>query len=134
VGDVCFVEDVPPGIYMSDLILRLRPDPTQIAAGYLANALLTTDARRQISESARGTSGSMRKISRELIRTYTIPCPDLSIQESVLKSLESAAKVQAACAALSRTLLGVRKVVAAELLTGAHRIPETYDESLGEAV
>ncbi len=126
VGAVCFVDEVRPHTYLSDLTLRLTPRPDCLPA-YLAAALTTTEARRQITSSAKGTSGSMRKISRQTIAELTIPLPDRDHQQSVVSLLDAAAATVKSVHASRAALLRLRSSLLSDLLSGDHEIPASYD-------
>lgn len=126
VGAVCFVDKVSPQTYLSDLTLRLTPRPGCLPA-YLAAALTATEARRQITASAKGTSGSMRKISRQTIAELTIPLPDRDVQQSVVSLLDAAAASAKSVHASRAALRCLRSALLSELLSGDHEIPTSYD-------
>ena len=130
VGAVCFVDEVRPQTYLSDLTLRLTPRLDCLPA-YLAAALTTTEARRQITSSAKGTSGSMRKISRRTIAELTIPLPDRDHQQSVVSLLDAAAATVKRGHASRAALLRLRSSLLSDLLSGYHEIPAGYDEVMG---
>ena len=130
VGAVCFVDEVRPQTYLSDLTLRLTPRPDCLPA-YLAAALTTPEARRQITSSAKGTSGSMRKISRQTIAELTIPLPDRDHQQSVVSLLDAAAATVKSVHASRAALLRLRSSLLSDLLSGDHEIPASYDEVMG---
>jgi len=129
VGAVCFVVEVGPHTYLSDLTLRMVPQSDCLPA-YLAAALNTDDARRQIVSSARGTSGSMRKISRQAIARYTIPMPNKDKQGSVVHLLDAASAVLNDVLAFREALRSLRSALLADLLSGDHEIPASYDALL----
>lgn len=72
VGDVAFVDETRPGLFLPDLIYRLtmeRPQDSQ----FVAYALRTSRVRGHISSVARGTSQSMVKLRGEDIRDLPVP-------------------------------------------------------------
>jgi type I restriction enzyme S subunit len=89
VGDTCAVTDSVSRLMLSDLIyvLRLRSD---LQPEYAAQALLTSDARRQLSSLARGTSQSMVKLRGEDVKNTTIPLPTPESQQSIVHTLNTA--------------------------------------------
>ena len=133
VGYVCLVDRVKPLTYLSDLILRLHPG-RELLAGYLAQAMLTDDARFQIAGSARGTSGSMRKISRGTIRQIEIPVPvSLDTQRSVAGLITAAAAVRDQAHEIVGRAAVLRSTLFGDLLSGEHRLPGSYDRFLDGA-
>lgn len=133
VGFVCLVDRVGPKTYLSDLILRLHPT-SDLLPRYLAEALLTDDARGQIVGSARGTSGSMRKISRATLRELEIPVPEsIAYQVAAVAPLVAAAEVRESAHDVAARLADVRGIVLTELLAGIREVPTSYDRFLGGA-
>jgi hypothetical protein len=133
VGYVCLVDRVSPKTYLSDLILRLHPRP-DLLPGYLAEALVTDDARAQIMGSARGTSGSMRKISRATIREVEIPLPvSVEAQRVVVALLTAAAHVRDAAHNTAERTAALRSTLLGSMLSGEHEIPASYDRFLDGA-
>jgi len=130
VGAVCRVRSVPADTYLSDLMLRLHPG-LDVAGAYLAEALNTLAARRQITASAKGTSGSMRKISRSTIRQLEIPIPESrQAQEQIVQILQDAGDLVDAANSTAVCVGRLRQVLVQELLAGARSIPASYDRLL----
>lgn len=73
-----------------DLLIKLTPDRSQILPRYLAYALRSASARRQIKERALGSSQTMVKISGERLRGVHIPVPSLMEQEQIVDRLDAA--------------------------------------------
>lgn len=133
VGYVCLVDQVRPNTYLSDLILRLHPGPDVLSA-YLAQALLTDGSRSQIVGSARGTSGSMRKISRATIGDIEIPVPiSLDEQQAVVATLAAVVDVRDRAYQAVQHVATLRSSLLNELLSGDAHIPASYDRFLGLA-
>ncbi|MBK9179963.1 MAG: restriction endonuclease subunit S [Acidimicrobiales bacterium] len=132
VGAVCFVDRVLRETYLSDLTLRLKPGP-EVQPAYLAEALNTTRSRSQIMASASGTSGSMRKISRRVITAYEIPVPPIAEQDRVLNIIGDAKNLVQSAETALRAAEQTRRSLVADLLSGTHKIPDSYDELLERA-
>ncbi len=122
VGDVCFVEATRPKLMLCDLIYRLALRPELVDGRYLAHFLGLPLGRSQIEADARGTSGSMVKISQEHIKSWLIPVPPLAEQleivEFVSDELNSIAKVESATRSTLRLLRERREAVIAAAVTG----------------
>lgn len=131
VGDVALVDEDNPRLFLSDLTLRLHPRREILSPAYLAEALLTSAARAQIEGSARGTSGSMKKISRSLIRTFDIPVPPIEEQEKVVALIAAARNLEVASDVQAGALSRLRSSVLTGVLSGEHVIPDSYDELVG---
>lgn len=133
VGYACQVEKADGLTYLSDLTLRLHPIRDRLDPAYLVEALCSQGVRSQIEGSARGTSGSMRKISRELIRGYVIPVPSMDRQRQIAGDLRAMRTMSDRAEQEQDALRHLRSSLLDRLLSGDHRIPESYDELL-EAV
>jgi type I restriction enzyme S subunit len=78
--------NVPPGLLMSDKIIRLNfIDPDVKPWANLVNNSLY--AREYYRRYATGTSDSMRNVSRQVIHELPIPLPPKSVQEAILGKL-----------------------------------------------
>lgn len=133
VGDVALVTEDYPGLYLSDLTLRLRTDDPRVRPEWLCHALLTTSARKMVTSSASGTSSSMKKISRTKIREYVIPVPSLDVQDRVLRLLSEAQDaVQCAEVTLDR-IRDLRLALAGELLAGRRILGPEYVARIQDA-
>lgn len=130
VGTPCHVDLVWPSTYLSDLTLRLVPRRSVVDPRYLVEALLSRDARKQIQGGARGTSGSMKKISRELIYQYTVPVPGLTEQERIVDVLNDVRDVARRSDELAISAERLRIRMVDDLLSGHHQIPDVYDALL----
>jgi type I restriction enzyme S subunit len=133
VGYACIAEGVRPLTYLSDLILRIQPREDALDASFLVHALSSRSGRAQIEASARGTSGSMRKISRSLIREYVIPLAPLERQRSIVAEMGAISSLIASAERMRNVAHRARTSIGASLLTGAHVIPESYDALLAGA-
>lgn len=82
VGFAAVVDRPRPQTIFPDLVYRLALD-SSMDKQYLACFLSSTPARAQIESSARGSSGTMPKISHDQIRAWRIPLPPLSEQHEL---------------------------------------------------
>lgn len=73
-----------------DLLIKLRVDPSQIQPRYLAYALRSASARKQIKARSLGSSQTMVKISGERLREIRIALPSLAEQEKIVDRLDAA--------------------------------------------
>lgn len=85
------VSEPPARLIFPDLLIRLRPKPSLVDAGYLAYALRLPIVRHQIQERATGSSQSMVKISGKRLREVMIPLPDLDSQKNLVQTFKEAA-------------------------------------------
>lgn len=84
VGDACFVDEARPRLMLCDLIYRLTLREDTINGRFLGYFLTLPEGRGQIEADARGTSGSMVKISQEHIKDWWIPLPPLDEQVAIV--------------------------------------------------
>ena len=89
VGDVCMVPNDEPNLLIPDLIYRLTVEESKILPEYLSTFLITRQARSQIQSDARGSSGSMVKISQGHILDWRIPLPPMIEQQSIVDVIQS---------------------------------------------
>lgn len=87
VADVACVPKDEPNLLLPDLIYRLRVQEEKILAEYLTAFLTTAAARVQIRRDARGSSGSMVKVSQGHVLDWLTPLPPLSEQREIVNYL-----------------------------------------------
>ncbi|WBC17002.1 restriction endonuclease subunit S [Micromonospora sp. WMMA1998] len=83
VGQGGLVASNPDPVAFPDTLIRVRTDPSQIRAEYLALVWKSRYVRRQIEASARTTAG-IYKINQALMAKIELPVPGLSDQDEVL--------------------------------------------------
>jgi type I restriction enzyme, S subunit len=87
VADVACVLEDEPNLLLPDLIYRLRVKEEKILAEYLTAFLTTAEARFQIRRDARGSSGSMVKVSQGHVLDWLTPLPPLFEQVEIMNYL-----------------------------------------------
>lgn len=90
VADVAYVPEDEPNLLLPDLIYRLRVNEEEILPEYLTSFLTTAVARLQIRRDARGSSGSMVKVSQGHVLDWLTPLPPLSEQVEIANYLRRA--------------------------------------------
>ncbi|MBB2493513.1 restriction endonuclease subunit S domain-containing protein [Aquipseudomonas ullengensis] len=90
VADVACVQNDEPNLLLPDLIYRLRVQEEKILPEYLTSFLITAKARVQIRRDARGSSGSMVKVSQGHVLDWLTPLPPASEQTEIVNSLQRA--------------------------------------------
>lgn len=90
VGDVCVVEGVRRKTILCDLIYRLRINRNVLASKFLMLQLLAPFGRVQIERDARGSSGTMPKISQGHIRSWRVVLLPLEEQLRIVEDVETA--------------------------------------------
>lgn len=83
VGDACIVRSPRPKTILCDLIYRLRLRKGVLIPEMLLYQLLSRVGRIQIERDARGSSGTMPKISQGHIKAWRILLPPLAEQQRV---------------------------------------------------
>jgi type I restriction enzyme S subunit len=113
VGLAAVAEEKPATrLIYPDLLIKLKADRSQILPRYLAYALRSASARKQIKARALGSSQTMVKISGERLREVSIPVPSLDKQAQIVSRLDAAHD-------LIRALAGESVSVEIEALRGA---------------
>ncbi|MDY6950508.1 MAG: restriction endonuclease subunit S [Thermodesulfobacteriota bacterium] len=87
VGDVCIVEHVREKTILCDLIYRLSIRLNELDSAFLMYQLLSPVGRLQIERDARGSSGTMPKISQRHIRSWRVPLPPLEEQRDIIAGI-----------------------------------------------
>lgn len=121
VGLVGIYRDIGSPCFYPDLMMRLVPTP-RVTTEFLSIVLGTAPARRQIMNSASGTSGSMVKVSGRTVRQLKIPVPDMAVQARIVDEVEA---LRSAIRDQSETTEKLRKLrtgLALDLLSGGVRV------------
>jgi type I restriction enzyme, S subunit len=90
VADVACVPVDEPTLLLPDLIYRLRIQDGKVLPEYLTYFLTTAAARAQIRRDARGSSGSMVKVSQGHVLSWLTLLPPLSEQAEIVGHLQRA--------------------------------------------
>jgi type I restriction enzyme S subunit len=72
-----------------DLLIKLKVDRAKVLPRYLAYALRSAGARKQIKARALGASRTMVKISGERLREVAIPVPSIKDQAEIVAKLDA---------------------------------------------
>jgi type I restriction enzyme S subunit len=119
VADVACVPEDEPNLLIPDLIYRLRVRNEEILPEFLTAFLTSAPARTPIRRDARGSSGSMVKVSQDHVLNWQAPLPPLPEQAEIVAHLQAAeARFQSVSTELaaSVSLLAERR---AALITAA---------------
>lgn len=93
VGDSCIVKnDIQKKIMFSDLVYRLKFDEKSIDLDYMLSCFQSVIFRRQIINSARGSSSTMVKVSQGHIKSWFFFKPPLSEQKEISVYIEIASQ------------------------------------------
>jgi type I restriction enzyme S subunit len=89
VGDVCLVSGARPRTLLCDLIYRLRFHRDKFDPQFLMFQLLSQIGRQQIERDARGSSGTMPKISQAHIKAWRVLLPPMGEQQRIVRLIDS---------------------------------------------
>lgn len=122
VGDVCIVRNARNRTILCDLIYRLRVRDSEIVPEFLVYQLLSRVGRAQIEQDARGSSGTMPKISQRHIKSWRILLPPTNEQMDIVHRIDAdCAPILTAISRLEREIDLLREYrtrLVADVVTG----------------
>ena len=125
VGDVCLVDFDCPKTIFSDLIYRISLNDTLLPC-YAIFLLQSAFIRQQIQESARGSSGTMPKISHKSIKNLNIYLPSIPEQREISGFLRNKCNCIDTCIQekerLIKKLTAYKKSLIYEVVTGKKEV------------
>ncbi len=125
VGDVCLVDSDCPKTIFSDLIYRISLNDTLIPC-YAIFLLQSAFIRQQIQESARGSSGTMPKISHKSIKNLNVYLPSIPEQREISGFLRNKCNCIDTCIQekerLIKKLTAYKKSLIYEVVTGKKEV------------
>lgn len=125
VGDVCLVDSDCPKTIFSDLIYRISLNDTLLPC-YAIFLLQSAFIRQQIQESARGSSGTMPKISHKSIKNLSIYLPSIPEQREISGFLRNKCNCIDTCIQekerLIKKLTAYKKSLIYEVVTGKKEV------------
>jgi type I restriction enzyme S subunit len=96
VGRAAVYEGDPPNCAMTDLLIRIRVDPTKSDPHFVSRFFRSSEAREYIESRVSGTSPTMKKISQPKLEAMPIPTLPLPEQRRIVAYLDGLqAKVDA---------------------------------------
>jgi len=143
VGDVCLVKDVRHRTLLCDLIYRLTLRKGAFVPQFLVYQLLCPLGREQIEKDARGSSGTMPKISQSHIKAWRVLLPPTEEQQGIVEFIEVESRpIDTAIARTEREIalmLEYRTRLTADIVTGkldvreaAAKLPEVIADEVVE--
>jgi type I restriction enzyme S subunit len=124
VGECGYVERDFHALFLPDrLWMTKSSQSSELCVKWLAYLLASEEYKRRIKESATGTSGSMKNLSKSVFLSLPIPFPSDKEQRAIAAAL---ADVDALLARLDQLIAKKRDLKQAamqQLLTGQHRLP-----------
>ncbi len=125
VGTVAYVDKDYPNLFLSDLLWELTvSESSSVLPKWLGYALSTHKIRREIQKRASGTSGSMKKLSRERFRSIHILVPPQPFQEKSCQLIEKFDRAIALTEKLIAAKRRLKKGLMRKLFTGECRFSE----------
>lgn len=109
---------------------RARPN---VDVAYVQHVLLSPLGLRLLGLASPGSAGRNRTLNQTSLMRSAIPVPGLDEQERLVRDLESIAAVTTAHVRNLRALERLRDALLADLLSGEHQIPTSYDRFLDPA-
>lgn len=119
VGDACCVPEDEPNLLIPDLVYRLRVKRHFVMPEFLVNYLLTASARTEIISDARGSSGTMVKISQDHVSNWKIPVPPVEEQEAIITHIQAHQSRSAALQSALRDSIALLKERRSALISAA---------------
>jgi type I restriction enzyme S subunit len=131
VGHVCIAKEVPENLFRPDLVWRLRVNQGIVRPEFFEHLLSSPRYRQEVAAAASGTSRSMQQISKGRFSAIAVEVPSFSEQDRYAENCSAARATSNALNLLVDSLRDIRTELLSALLSGAHKIPETYDELMG---
>jgi type I restriction enzyme S subunit len=124
VGECGYVDRDYPNLFLPDRLWMTRHhSQTPHCVRWLAYLLGFSSFNRAIKETATGTSGSMKNISKESLLAIQIPLPTKAEQETIAEALRDADAVIESLERLIAKKRRVKQGAMQKLLTGRERLP-----------
>ena len=137
VGECGYIDQDYPNLFLPDRLWMTRHEgrrPTCVL--WLSYLLSYGSFNRAIKESATGTSGSMKNISKGSLFILQVPLPKKVEQESIAEALSDADALIESLEQLITKKRQIKQGAMQELLTGKKRLPgfsgEWVEKTLGE--
>lgn len=121
VGLACVVHNPPARLLLCDKTLRLILDPARLVGKFAEYVLGAPAVRRQIEASGTGSSGTMKNISQDQIRSLRFQRPDVDVQHHVVEQVEASTAVIWGYKAELAKLRNVKQGLMDDLLSGRVR-------------
>lgn len=129
VGRVVFVDADVGDCIPSDFMRLLRPNPAVVDPGYLFWRLWSLYQQGRSRLYQRQTT-SIRNLSVKAYLSQAIILPERTEQLELVSRAWTAAEILRKAGDVERTCQRLKDAAVSELLTGSHRIPDSYDELL----
>ena len=137
VGLACMYRGPPDYAIFPDLLIRVRC-VHRVAAAFVELCLQSPDARSYLRKQARGSAGSMPKISQNMLAELTLPVPPRAEQDEILTRfgslVASAADLMSGkVATATRRVVTLRQSILRRAFEG-HLVPQDPNDEPASAV
>ena len=124
VGLAGIYRGTPENCSYPDLLMRVRVDNTRALVEFVEAAILSRRGRTYFERRARGTSGSMVKITGEILRQFPLALPPLEEQQAIVAALNAVESAITQGRSETDVLRSVKASASEALLSGRVRISE----------
>ena len=124
---------IPENCSYPDLLMRVRVERSRAVVEYVEAVLLSAEGRAYFERQARGTSGSMVKITGGILRGFPLALPPLEEQRGIAASLDGIGGAIGRAREEQARLQSLQASAADALLTGRVRVSEAIRDRHGEA-
>lgn len=129
VGRVVFVKEVSEPAVCANFVQLLSPDPAKVEPAFLFWMLYAWHLVGRTEEFQQRTTG-LRNLRTQDYLALPIELPDRTAQQELVALLDAVAGLRDASMVVKSHHTVLRSAVLADLLSGAHEIPESYDALL----
>lgn len=125
VGLAGIYRGVPDACTYPDLLMRVRLDRRVVLTEFVEAVLLSPQGRDYFERQARGTSGSMVKITGGIAAAFPFARPGLAEQQGIVDTARGVTRALGASAQHLATLRALKSATSEALLTGHLRAKDT---------
>lgn len=130
VGMVGIYKDIGVPCIYPDLMIRLRFS-NDVVTEFMEQVFMSTLMRRQITNAATGTSGSMVKISSALVKNFYFFKPAFEEQQRIIKVLKEQDSSRITIEKTKNKLYLIKAALMQDLLTGKVRVTPLMENTGG---
>lgn len=117
VGLAGVYDGTPANCSYPDLLMRVRIDSSKANPDYVLAVLLSGGSRSYFAQTSRGTSGSMKKIDREILENLPVPLPTPDDQDAIVRVSDSFGRRIRQETVLLKRAVQLKKALSQALLT-----------------
>ncbi|MEL7213683.1 MAG: restriction endonuclease subunit S [Pseudomonadota bacterium] len=122
VGANGYVSRDYPNLFLPDRLWALKSDPSLVLPRWLGHILSSRPVRYRLSSLATGTSGSMKNITKDDVRSLPVLLPSLDEQAAIDAALHSWDLEADKLLSLTVQMRSEKKALMQQLLTGKRRV------------